>query len=71
VRRIPIAPIVGAFFDITTRVPLFNLAVLLWARGRMNRLVWTPYPFPRGVTEADLCDGPYFMIEGHSHGAAI
>jgi hypothetical protein len=54
-------------------VPLLKLAVLLKARGRMNldkRLVWTPYPFPRGGAEADLWDGLYLAFRA-SHGTAI
>jgi hypothetical protein len=54
-------------------VPLSKLAVLLKARGRMNwdkRLVWTPYPFPRGGAEADVWDGLYLAFRA-SHGTAI
>jgi len=43
----------------------FKLHVLLKAMLR------TPQPFSGGGAEADLCDGPYFMIGGHSHGAAL
>src|SRR5208337_851756 len=35
-----------------------------------KRLVWTPYPFPRGLAEADLWDGLYLAFRA-SHGTAI
>jgi hypothetical protein len=65
VRRVPIAPILGAFFTIETRVGLSKLHVLLKAMLR------TPQPFSGVGAEADLCDGLYFMIRGHNHGAAL